>query len=120
VGERDHSVKCETCGVQRGGLNDLRCYCDVGEPPPPRIWPATYEQADSARALIDALIYPKRDFDHAWDEATLRWGRYGEVPAKIAILESAVLEACEIARRGKVSDPADIERLKALQLLVSG
>jgi len=84
------------------------------------MWHGTYEQADSARALLDALIYPKRDFDHAWDKATLHWGRFGEVPAKIALLEAAVLEACEIARRGKVSDPADIERLKALQILVSG
>lgn len=69
---------------------------------------------------MDALIYPRKDFEFAWEQASLHWGRYGEVPAKIALLESAVLEACEIARRGKVSDPADIERLKALQILVSG
>lgn len=69
---------------------------------------------------MDALIYPRKDFEYAWEQAALHWGRYGEVPARIAQLESAVLEACEIARRGKVSDPADIERLKALQILVSG
>ena len=28
MGERDHSIKCETCGLQRGGLNDLKCRCD--------------------------------------------------------------------------------------------
>lgn len=24
---RDHSETCETCGYQRGGLNDLECAC---------------------------------------------------------------------------------------------
>lgn len=28
MGGRDHSVECETCGVYRGGLNDLKCFCD--------------------------------------------------------------------------------------------
>lgn len=28
MGGRDHSYECETCGVYRGGLNDLRCDCD--------------------------------------------------------------------------------------------
>ncbi len=28
MGGRDHSVECEVCGFQRGGLNDLKCYCD--------------------------------------------------------------------------------------------
>jgi hypothetical protein len=25
---RDHSITCETCGMQRGGLNDYKCHCD--------------------------------------------------------------------------------------------
>jgi outer membrane immunogenic protein len=28
MGSRDHSITCETCGVQRGGLNDYKCLCD--------------------------------------------------------------------------------------------
>jgi hypothetical protein len=28
MGERDHSIECETCGVMRGGLNDLECECE--------------------------------------------------------------------------------------------
>lgn len=28
MGSRDHSTTCETCGAQRGGLNDYRCVCD--------------------------------------------------------------------------------------------
>ena len=28
MGSRDHSMACATCGVQRGGLNDLKCRCD--------------------------------------------------------------------------------------------
>lgn len=27
MGDRDHSITCETCGFQRGGLNDLKCDC---------------------------------------------------------------------------------------------
>jgi len=26
---RDHSIQCKTCGVQRGGINDYKCPCDV-------------------------------------------------------------------------------------------
>ena len=117
MGERDHSIKCETCGVQRGGLNDLKCFCDTGEAPPPPAWHGTFAQADSARALLDALIYPKRDFDYAWEQASLHWGRFGEVPAKIALLEVALLEACEIASRGKLSDQADKDRIQALKVM---
>jgi hypothetical protein len=29
MGERDHSTKCKVCGLQRGGLNDYKCHCDV-------------------------------------------------------------------------------------------
>jgi len=120
MGERDHSIKCEKCGLQRGGLNDLKCDCDEGcswkyaQP----TWYGTQAQADSARSLIDALIYPRKDFEHAWEAATAAWGREGEVPARIAILEAAVLEACEIARR-KSSDPGDAERLHALQIIAA-
>lgn len=28
MGSRDHSITCETCGMQRGGLNDYKCRCD--------------------------------------------------------------------------------------------
>ena len=28
MGARDHSYECETCGLYRGGLNDLKCDCD--------------------------------------------------------------------------------------------
>jgi hypothetical protein len=31
VGDRDHSIKCAVCGLQRGGLNDYKCY--YAEPP---------------------------------------------------------------------------------------
>jgi hypothetical protein len=31
MGSRDHSVTCETCGLQRGGLNDYKCHCDIGD-----------------------------------------------------------------------------------------
>jgi len=27
VGERDHSITCAVCGLQRGGLNDYPCDC---------------------------------------------------------------------------------------------
>jgi len=66
---------------------------------------------------MDALIYPRRDFDHAWEQATLHWGRFGEVPARIALLEVALLEACEIATKGKLSDPADMDRIQALKVM---
>jgi hypothetical protein len=121
MGERDHSIKCEKCGLQRGGLNDLKCDCDdegcswkFAQP----TWYGTQAQADSARALIDALIYPRRDFEHAWEAATVAWGREGEAPARIALLEAALLEACEIAKRGKAS-PVDLERLGELQIVAS-
>jgi hypothetical protein len=29
VSGRDHSITCDTCGFQRGGLNDYKCDCDV-------------------------------------------------------------------------------------------
>ena len=29
MGSRDHSVTCETCGLQRGGFNDYKCRCDT-------------------------------------------------------------------------------------------
>lgn len=28
MGSRDHSITCEKCGAQRGGLNDYKCRCD--------------------------------------------------------------------------------------------
>lgn len=28
MGGRDHSYECETCGLYRGGINDLPCDCD--------------------------------------------------------------------------------------------
>lgn len=31
MGSRDHSETCETCGMQRGGLNDLLCFCDKAD-----------------------------------------------------------------------------------------
>ena len=29
MGDHDHSIKCEVCGLQRGGLNNYKCHCDV-------------------------------------------------------------------------------------------
>lgn len=29
MGGRDHSWECEVCGLDRGGMNDLLCDCDV-------------------------------------------------------------------------------------------
>jgi hypothetical protein len=29
MGSRDHSSTCKTCGLQRGGLNNLKCRCDM-------------------------------------------------------------------------------------------
>jgi hypothetical protein len=101
----------------RGGLNDLKCDCDDGAATVIPAWHGTFAQADSARALLDALIYPKRDFDYAWEQASLHWGRFGEVPAKLAILEVALLEACEIASRGNLSDQADRDRIQALKVM---
>lgn len=115
MGSRDHSVECEKCGIMRGGLNDLKCDCEPGTVIP--AWHGTFAQADSARALLDALIYPKRDFDYAWEQASLHWGRFGEVPAKIAMLEVALLEACEIATRGNLSDQSDKDRIQALKVM---
>lgn len=90
---------------------------DPVESPEPPMWKGTFAQADSARALLDALIYPRRDFDYAWEQATLHWGRFGEAPAKIAMLEVALLEACEIATRGNLSDSADRNRIQALKVM---
>jgi hypothetical protein len=101
----------------RGGLNDLKCDCDQESGTVVPAWHGTFAQADSARALMDALIYPKRDFDHAWEQASLHWGRFGEVPAKVALLEVALLEACEIASRGSLSDQADKDRIQALKVM---
>lgn len=101
----------------RGGLNDLKCDCDPEGGTVVPVWHGTFAQADSARALLDALIYPKRDFDYAWEQASLHWGRFGEVPAKIAQLEVALLEACEIASRGNLSDRADRDRIQALKVM---
>lgn len=116
MGGRDHSIECEKCGFYRGGLNDLKCLCDKPdiEVPIPAGF-ATATQADAARALIDALIYPRRDFESAWDNACLHWGRFGEVPAKVALLEAALLEACDIALSGS----ADRERIQALRAVAT-
>lgn len=113
MGSRDHSIECEECGVYKGGLNDLKCLCETNqyERVEPAGWVGTPEQADSARALIDSLIYPERDFDHAWEQASLHWGRFGEVPARIALLEVALIEACEIAI---ASGRCDRDRIKTL------
>lgn len=42
---RDHSETCETCGHQRGGLDNLECLCDVDLP---------YEHA----AALQRQIFP--------------------------------------------------------------
>lgn len=101
----------------RGGLNDLKCDCDSESATVIPVWHGTFAQADSARALMDALIYPRRDFDHAWEQATMHWGRFGEVPAKIAMLEVALLEACEIATKGNLKDQSDRDRIQALKVM---
>jgi hypothetical protein len=119
MGSRDHSVECEKCGLMRGGLNDLKCDCDPESGTVIPAWHGTFAQADSARALLDALIYPNRDFDYAWDQASLHWGRFGEVPAKIALLEVAVLELCEILGRSYVSAQADKDRIQVIKASVS-
>jgi len=31
MGSRDHATTCETCGLQRGGLNDYKCLCDSAQ-----------------------------------------------------------------------------------------
>jgi hypothetical protein len=116
MGERDHSIECEVCGYRKGGLNDYKCRCDMPDIElPPDLGFATAAQADSARALIDALIYPRRDFESAWENACLHWGRFGEVPSKVALLEAALLEACDIALSGS----ADKERVQALRAVAA-
>jgi hypothetical protein len=50
MGSRDHSIECETCGLQRGGLNDLKCDCDQ----------TPEERAAVARAL-SAIDYEAYD-----------------------------------------------------------
>jgi hypothetical protein len=117
MGERDHSIECEVCGYRRGGLNDYKCQCDLPSEISPPVYSgfATATQADAARALIDALIYPGRDFESAWDNACLHWGRFGEAPAKVALLEAALLEACDIALSGS----ADRERIGALRAVAT-
>ena len=112
MGSRDHSIECEECGLDVGGLNDLRCFCNTNEiePVEPSGWVGSPAQADSARALIDALIYPMRDFDHAWEQAIIHWGRFGEVPAKIALLEAALIEMSEMVLSGK----CDRNRIRTL------
>lgn len=99
----------------------MKCLCETSEVErieAPSGWVGIPEQADSARALIDAMIYPKRDFDSAWDAACLHWGRFGEVPAKVAILEAAVLEACEIAKKWP-REQKDMDRIHELIAMVT-
>lgn len=33
MGERDHSITCERCGMQRGGINEYLCDCDIDAAP---------------------------------------------------------------------------------------
>lgn len=74
---------------------------------------------DSVRALIDAIIYPGRDFRYAWDNACLYWDRFGEAPSRIGILEAALLEAIELAldSQQRPLSEEEISRLKSLKLL---
>lgn len=116
MGGRDHSFECAACGFYRGGLNDLHCECDLAKADA-----VAAEQADASRALIDALIYQKRDFDHAWDRACAAWDRWGEAPARIGLLEAALMEACEIASSpGGAVTKAQIARIAQLLAIATG
>lgn len=54
MGGRDHSIECEACGMDRGGLNDLECDCDLVMPVPyyaHALWPVNL-----ASSIRDAAI----------------------------------------------------------------
>lgn len=48
MGDRDHSITCEVCGLQRGGLNNYKCHCDAAKDPPslPSLEVETQEDRD--------------------------------------------------------------------------
>jgi len=85
-----------------------------------KAWIGTTTQASAARTLMYALIYPDRDFDAAWEAASLQWGLFGEVPAKIALLEVALLEACDLAARAGRRNKQTLARIATLRAKATG
>jgi hypothetical protein len=68
VGSRDHSVKCETCGEQRGGLNNYKCHCEV--------------------LLQDDLRWQeanRRPMNRSYPHVTGVYGNQGKTPGALAI-----------------------------------
>ncbi len=63
-----------------------------------------------ARELIDAIAAPKgRDFRHAWEEACLRFCRFGDEPTLLAVLRAEEREVCALI----VEQQASIRRMRA-------
>lgn len=71
---RDHSETCETCGSQRGGINDLECECDLEEAAePPQALVDLFRDALPQNSLLESAIdrlQTERDF-FAHTNATL-------------------------------------------------
>ena len=108
----------EDCSCRKGDPVNPKCLCETKPFEPidlsQRVM-CTTAQLETARALIDSLVYQSRDFASAWDDACLHWGRFGEVPARIAILEAAIIEACEIATSpGGASSQDKRDRIKII------
>lgn len=116
---RDHSTDCTKCGFATGGINNFLCQCEKVLATQNRHsqWTISKEQADAVYKLLDALIYPKRNITEAWEEVCLHWGRFGETPARIALLEAAVLEACDMALSSKKNSKKRISELVKLATL---
>lgn len=65
---KDHAVKCETCGEQRGGLNNYKCHCDV--------------------LLQDDLRWQganRRPMNRSYPHVTGVYGNQGKTPGALAI-----------------------------------
>jgi hypothetical protein len=116
---RDHSTDCSKCGFATGGINSFLCQCEkvLATQNHDSQWTISKEQADAVYKLLDALIYPKRNITESWEQACLHWGRFGETPARIALLEAAVLEACDMASVSKKNSKKRILELVSLAKL---
>ncbi len=106
MGGRDHSVTCEVCGLQRGGLNDYKCDCDE---------PST-SQPGADSITDEVLARQGQQLSHLYIETNLPDLDAKRDITQLLVLEHAIIYAYRLGYRAKEKTISDAVQSTVLAL----